>query len=110
MASRGQRFGAVEDTDVVQPQKTTREQMLPQHILTGNPPGEIEQQLLKGSSQEETVLLTSRPRHLVHAPTGPGMDRRIHVAVIILVSRYLPVGVHVPLPQEQLKLILRELR
>ena len=46
---------------------------------------------------------------LVHAPRGPRVHRRVDVAERPLVGRDLPVGVHVPLAQEQDELRLGEL-
>ena len=45
---------------------------------------------------------------LVDAPRRPGVHRRIHIAERPLVRGQLPVGVHVPLAQQQHELLLRE--
>ncbi len=45
---------------------------------------------------------------LIHAPRRPRVHRRVHVAERPLVSRYLAVGVHVPLAQHENQLALGE--
>ncbi len=47
--------------------------------------------------------------HLVNAPAGPGVHRRIDVAEGELVGRDLPVGMHVPFAQNRISLLLGEL-
>ena len=47
--------------------------------------------------------------HVVHAPHGPGMDRRIQIGEIPLVGRKLPVGVLELLEEEDFELVLGEL-
>ena len=54
------------------------------------------------------------PRSRLFQPVGedggPGVDRRVDVAEVPLVGRDLAVGVHVPLAQHQLQLLLAEVR
>jgi hypothetical protein len=38
---------------------------------------------------------------LIDAQGGPGMHRRIHVAERPLIGRDLPVGMHIPLAQDE---------
>ena len=107
-AAVGKRPGAVENADVVQPQEAAREQVLAAGVLAIDPPGEIDQQLLEGAGEKTPVALAPRRGHLVDPPAGPGMDRRIDVAQVELVGRDLPVGVHVPLAQQERELVLGE--
>src|SRR2546422_925690 len=46
--------------------------------------------------------------YLKHAPSRPGVHRRIHVAELPLISGKLAVRVHVPLAREQDELLLGE--
>jgi hypothetical protein len=45
---------------------------------------------------------------LIDAQGGPGMHRRIHVAERPLIGRDLPVGMHIPLAQDERELLLGE--
>ena len=54
--------------------------------------------------------LPARTGHLVDAPACPGMHRRIDVRKVELVGRDLPIGVHVPLAQQQQQLLFGEVR
>ena len=47
-----QRLGAVEDADVVQPQKAAGEEVLAAKVLAVHPPGEVHQQLLEDRGEE----------------------------------------------------------
>ena len=91
------------------PKKAAGEQVAAVRVLAIDPPGEVDQQLVKRAPQEEPVALAARAGHLVDAPAGPGVDRRIHVAERKLVGGNLAVGVHVPFAQEQQQLLLGEL-
>ncbi len=108
-AAAGQRLAAVEDADVVEAQEAALENVLALGVLAVHPPGEIQQQLVKDALQKLAVgLAAALGLDLVHAPRGPGMHRRIDVAEIPLISRYLPVGVHVPFAHHQQELVLGE--
>src|SRR5205823_3905971 len=106
----GQRLGTIEDADVVQSEKAAREQMFPENILAIHPPGEIDEQLLKDAGQKEAITLPPRARHLVHTPACPGVHRWIDVSEIELISRDLPIGMHVPFAKKELQLMLGKLR
>ena len=78
-AACGQRLGAVEHTYVVQTQKAAGEKILAANVLAVDPPGEIEEQLLKDPRQVEPVTRAFAARDLVNAPCRPGVNRRVHV-------------------------------
>ncbi len=77
-------------------------------VLAVHPPGEVQEQLLENAGQERDVSLATAPGHLVDAPGGPGVNRRIHVAERELVRRNLPVRVHVPLAEQEHELLFGE--
>ena len=62
-----QRMGAVEHRDVVQPQKAALEHVVAVAVLAVDPPGVVEQQLVKHSLQEVQIALAAlhpfRPEH-----------------------------------------------
>ncbi len=108
-AAAGQRLAAVEDADVVEPQKSALKDVLALRVLAVHPPGEVQQQLVEDALQELAVgLAAALGFNLVDAPGGPGMHRRIDVAEVPLVGRQLPVRVHIPLAQHQHELLFGE--
>ena len=108
LPAAGQRGRAVEHADVVEPQEPAGEHVPATAVLAVHPPGEVQQQLVEHALEEGRVARPGRTRLLVHAPAGPGVHRRVHVAQRPLVGGHLPVGVHVPLAQHQLELVLGE--
>ena len=66
-------------------------------------------QLLKAAGEKEAVAFSARAGHLVDAPAGPGVHRRIDVAEVELIGGQLAVRVHVPFAQEQHQLLLGEI-
>ena len=83
------------------PRKPPAKRLLALSVLAVHPPGEIDQQLLEARGPGRCRSRWPRAAgHLVDAPAGPGVDRRVDVAEGELVGRQLPVGVHVPLAQE----------
>src|SRR5271154_4642451 len=58
MATGGERFGTVEDSDVVQPQKSAGEDMAVVDVLSIDPQSKVEQQFLKDASQEFAVPIS----------------------------------------------------
>ncbi len=107
----GQRRAAVEHADIVQAEEAALEDVPARHVLAVDPPGEVQQQLVKDALQENQVgLAAALAIDLVNAPRRPGVHRRIDVAEVPLVGRHLAVGVHVPFAQQQHQLLLGELR
>src|SRR6266536_4848134 len=105
-----QRFRAVENADVIEPEETAGEKIVAFGVFAVHPPGEVEQQLLECAFKKSAITLPARTSHLVNAPGGPGVDGRIHITKSKFVSRHLAVRVHVPFAQEKIELPLREMR
>ncbi len=110
LRAAGQRSRAVEDPDVVEPEESAGEQVVPVGVLAVHPPGEVQQELVERPCQELAVTFPSLARHLVDAPACPSVHRRVHVAELELVGGNRAVRRHVPLAQEEQQLVLRELR
>ena len=110
LAAPGQRLRPVEDAHVVQAEEPAAEDVPAAHVLAVHPPCEVDDQLLEDPREERPVALAARRRDLVHAPAGPGVHGRVDVGEIPLVGGDLPVGVHVPLAQEEVELLLGERR
>jgi hypothetical protein len=89
LAAGGQRFGTVEDADIVETQESALEDVMPLHVLAIDPPGEIEQQFMEHPFQKRQVADAAIlfAVGLIHFPGRPGVDRRIHVAEIPFVGR-----------------------
>src|SRR5262249_28466143 len=103
-------LAAIEDADVVQSEKTALEHVAPVGILAVDPPSEVQQELVEYALEERPV--TGAPPlflDLVDAPRRPRLHRGVDVAERPLVSRQLPVGMHVPLAQHQDEQLLRKL-
>src|SRR5205823_519442 len=71
---------------------------------------EIDQTFVESLFEEYAVRAALRlGRELIHTPDRPGMHGRVDIAERELVSRELPVGMHVPLATEKEQLVLRKL-
>ena len=110
VAAGRQRRAAIEHADVVQPEEAAFEDVSARAVLAIDPPGEVQQQLLK-AALEPLVVAFARLRlfQAIGEDGGPGMHRRIDVAEVPLVGGNLAVGVHVALAQHQLELLLAEI-
>ena len=58
-AAAGQRRGAVEDADVVQPEEAALEEVAAVRVLAVDPPGEVGQQALEDAREEVAVALAA---------------------------------------------------
>src|SRR5213592_3544791 len=105
-----QRFGAVENADVIESEETAGEKIVAFGVFAVHPPGEVEQQLLECAFKKSSITLPARTSHLVNAPGRPRMHGRIYIAKSKFVSRHLAVRVHVPFAQEKIELLLCEVR
>ncbi len=105
----GQWLRAIEDSNVIQPEKPAGEHVLAEDVFAVHPPCEVQEQLLKCSSQKAAVSFACFfAGSLVHMPAGPCMDGRIHIAEIPFVGGDLTIRMHVPFTQKQNHLILGE--
>ena len=109
-SARRERFGTVEDADVIQTEEAAGEEIIALRVLPIHPPGEIEHQLLEGALEKGAIALLPRAGDFINAPGRPRVDGRIDVAEGKLVGRDLAVRVHVPFAQKELELLLREVR
>src|SRR6185369_6912327 len=110
MAAGRQWCTAIENTDVIEAEKTALKDVHAISVFPIDPPGEIQQQLLEDPLEENRIAhSTSLLLDLVNAPRGPGVNWRIHIAKRPLVCRQLSVRMHVPLAQHQDELVLRKL-
>ena len=115
-AAGRQRLAAVEHADVVQAEKAALKNVPALRVLAVDPPGEIQQQLVKDAFEKCQVagivgifLAALFAVHLEHAPRRPGVDRRVHVAERPFVGGQLAVRMHVPFAREQHELVLGKL-
>ena len=105
----GERLRAVEKADVIQPEEAAGEDVFALHVLAVDPPGEVDEELLKDALEKLRVARAGLAADFVDAPAGPRVDGRIHVAEIPLVGGDRAARVHVPLAEEEQELLLREL-
>ena len=106
------RIAAVEYANVIHAEEAALEYTIAVFIFLVHPPGEVEQQLVKDLFQKLAIahgIFHERLR-FVYAPRSPRVHGRIDIAERPLVSRHLPVGVHVPLLGEQQQLLLGKFR
>src|SRR5579863_7752956 len=102
MAPRRKRRGTVENPDVVQAEKTALKNVHAVGVFAIHPPCEIEQEFVEDFFEEAAVSNAAyAPFDFVNAPGGPCMDGWIDVTESPLVSRQLPVGMHVPFAKKQ---------
>src|SRR5712691_12528736 len=110
MAPGWQGSGAVENSNVIKPEKSALKNICAVRVLAVDPPGEVQKELVKDPFQESTIRHAAYAAlDFVNAPRGPGMDRRIHIAEGPFVGGQLPVWLHVPFAQKKDELLLREI-
>ena len=91
MASGGQWRAAVENADIVEPEKPALEEASAKPVLAVHPPAEIRRQPAEHPLQKiEIGLAAHRLLHAVEKDRCPGLYRRIDVAEIPLIGRDLP--------------------
>src|SRR5271154_5431229 len=111
MAARRERRGAVENSNIVETEKSALEDVHALGIFPIDPPGEVKQKLVKYLFEESAIGNTPHPPlDFVNAPGSPGVYRGIHIAKSPFVSRQLTVRMHVPLAEKKDKLLLRIIR
>src|SRR5438132_2674956 len=102
---------AVEHRDVVKPEKATLENVVAFAVYLVDPPREIDQQFVKTLFEKLAVSFArANSIHVVNTPNGPGMNRRIQIGELPLVSGNLAVRMLKLFKQQEPQLLLRELR
>ncbi len=108
--ARRQRFRAVVDGNVIEAEEAALEQVVALLVLAVDPPGIVQQQLVKHALEEREVrpagLHALRAEHLQRAGR---VHRRVSVAEVPFVGRDLAVRIEIALVQHQLDLVFREL-
>ena len=104
-------LASIDDRDVVETEKPPFEDVVPLAIDLVHPPGEVHQQLVKAALEEVTVGFSRADAvHVVDAPNGPSVHRRVQVGEFPFVRRNLPARVEELLEQQQRELLLGEPR
>ncbi len=99
VASGRQRLRTVEHANVVEAQEAALKHIHPIRILAVHPPGKIQQEFVEHAFEEAAVgAPVDALFDLIHAPSRPGVHRRIHVAKGPFIRGQLPVRMHVPFP------------
>ena len=107
--ARRQRLRPVDDRDVVEAEEAAFEDVLAVGILAVDPPGVIQQQLVKDPLQETAIALAAlHPFRAEGLERAERMDRRVDIAEVPLVGRDLAVRVQITIAQHQLDLVLGE--
>src|SRR5580693_10725922 len=111
MAAGGERRGTVENSDVIETEKTTLKDVHAIGVFAIDPPGEVEKQLVKDLFEEAAVgHAANATLDLVNAPGGPSVYGRIHVAKSPFIGGQLPIGMHIPFAEKQDELLFRIVR
>src|SRR5450432_2903889 len=101
---------AVEHRDVVEAEEASLKNIVPFAVYLVHPPGEIDQQLMKALFQKLAIgLARSNTVHVVDAPDGPGMNRRIQIRELPLIGGNLAVRMLKLFKEQQPQLLFREL-
>lgn len=108
VAAGGEWFAPVEEANVIHPQETAREKVVAFPILSVHPPGEVEREFLERSFEKGDIALAPRGRHLINAPCGPGVNRRVNIGQSPFVGGELTVRVHVPFAEKEPELAFGE--
>src|SRR5579859_1360185 len=94
--------GAVEYSDVIEPQEAALKDIRALGIFPIDPPGEVEKQFVKNFFKESAVAdATDAPFDFVNTPGGPSVDGGIYVTERPFVRRELAVRVHVPFAKKE---------
>src|SRR5262249_59302978 len=107
IASARQWCAAVEDTNVVKPEKPAFVQVVAGAVLAVRPPAEVPRQLAKDSPQKlEIAGPAQRLFHAVEKDRGPTMHRWIDVAKVPLIGWDLAGWVLVGPSEQEVELLL----
>src|SRR5262249_22565384 len=111
VAAVRKRGAPVEYADVVEPKEAAFENVLSEAVLSIDPPGEIQHQLLERAHQELHVPLAAQCQFFaIEKDRSPGVHRRIYVAEVPFVSRDLSGWMNEELLQQKIELRLREIQ
>ena len=109
VTTRRQRGAAVEHTDVVEAEEPALEYVLAEAILTVDPPGEVQHELVERRPEEIDVRVASqRLLGAMEKERRKGVDRWVHVTEVPLVGWNLTVRVQVGPTEHQFHLLLGE--
>ena len=108
MSTRRQWRAAVEYADVIEAEKSTRENITSLRIFAIHPPVEVQHQSLEAPLQEPEVGPTQVPFYVVEEQCRPGVNWWINVAEVPFVCRNLPVGMGVKTAQHKQQLFFGE--
>src|SRR5206468_6411554 len=110
MASGGQWRAAVEDADIVEPEKPAFEEASAKPILAVHPPAEIRRQPAKDPLEKiEVRSAAQRVLNAVEKDRPPGLYRRVDIAEVPLIGRDLSGGMQVDLAEQQVELLFGEI-
>src|SRR6516225_318530 len=107
MAAGRQRRAAVEDADIIVSEKPAFEEASSEAVFAIDPPAKVRGEPAEHSLQE--VEIGSAAQRLLHAEEEdrrPGLNRRVDVAEIPLISGDLTGRIQVHLAQKQVELLL----
>ena len=104
--SHARRRAAVDECDIVQPEKAALEQIVAERVDLVDPPGKVDSSLWKQFSRNAVGLAGADRVLSIDAPDGPGMDRRVQVGEFPFVGGDLAVGVLELLEEHEPELFL----
>ena len=108
-AAERQRLAHVEQADVVEAEEAALKYVAPARVLAVDPPGEVQQQLVKQAFEKLEVADAGRLAVvLVDLQRRPGVHGRVDVVEIPFVGRQLSVRMHEPRLRQQRELRLGE--
>ena len=101
MPAGRQRRRTIKHPDIVKTEESALENIHAIGIFAVDPPGEIEQQLVKNFFEKAAVGDAAHSAlDFVNAPRRPSMHRRIYIAKRPLICGKLPIRIHVPFTQK----------
>src|SRR5260370_26564951 len=105
MATGRKGAAAVESPDIVGPKKAPLKHIFSGRVLAVQPPGEVQQQLLKTLFEKGQVRPAAlRSFGAIQRKNRPGVDRRVHITEVPLVGWQLAVRMQIEAVQHQLQL------
>ena len=109
LATARHRRRAIEDADVVKPEEPALEQVAVIRVLAIHPPGEVRNQPVEHAGQKLAVALAADLRlALIDPQRRPRGHRRVDIAEVPLVRRYLSVRMLIAGQEQELDLLFSE--